>query len=95
MERHGDEKIRRILPPIMLQPFYHPFYKKWGQVSFSLIFPTMNRFLERSFIGSQSPCHCKIFSVGCTSTTGMVFDLFREKGDSTNGTKGRFDPADL
>jgi hypothetical protein len=25
----------------------------------------------------------------------MVFDFFRDKRDSTNGTKGRFDPADL
>jgi hypothetical protein len=25
----------------------------------------------------------------------MAFDLFRDKGDSTNGAKGRFDPADL
>jgi hypothetical protein len=95
MEWDRNEKIEKIKVPITVQPFCHPFRKKRGEVSFPFIFPAMDCCLERPFEGSQSPCHCKIFSVLHTSTARVVLDLSRDKGSAAYGTKGRFDPVDL
>jgi hypothetical protein len=91
----GDQKIEEVRFPIPFHPFCHPFCKKKGEVHLSFIFPMMDGLLERPFIGSQSPCYCKIISVGQTSTTRVIVDLFRDKGNSTDGAKGRFDPVYL
>jgi hypothetical protein len=64
VEGDGKEKIKGVGFPIMLQPCRHPFREKRSEAGLSFIFPTMDCLPERSFIGSQSPCHCKIFFVG-------------------------------
>jgi hypothetical protein len=95
MEGDGNQKIEGVKSPITIQPFCHPLRKKTGEMSLSLVFPTMDSRLERPFESPHRPRHCKIFSVGHTSATRMVLDLFRDKGNPTNRTKGRFNPADL
>jgi hypothetical protein len=79
MKRYRDQEIEEVGVPITGHSFCHPFPKKGGQGDLSLIFPLMDRLLERAMIGSQRSSHFKIFFSGQAIAAGMVFNFLGEK----------------
>jgi hypothetical protein len=95
MERDGEEEIERFHIPITAEPLRQFLSEEAGEAVLLFIFPSMDRFPERSFIISQSPCYCKISSPGQTSAAGVAFDLPREKRNATYRAERRLNPPDL
>jgi hypothetical protein len=89
-----NEEIHDTGVPVTIEPFSDPFSEIRSEESLPLVFPSMNDLLKRSFIASQSPCHCKISFPGQTRRAGMGPGFFGNKRAAANGTEGRFDPAD-
>jgi hypothetical protein len=52
VQRDRDQDIEKVGVPIAVESFGHPFRKENAEILFSLIFPSMDRLLERSFIRS-------------------------------------------
>jgi hypothetical protein len=76
------------------QPSCHPLSKERVEVCLPFVFPSMNRFLKRAFIKSQSPRRGEVLFSGQTGAAEMGSNFARDKWDSTNGAIGRFHPVD-
>jgi hypothetical protein len=95
VKRDRKDQVKALRIPILRKPLCHPFPKNRTETDFPLIFPTMDRLLQRPLIMSQCPCHCKIFPLRHTSATGMAIHLGWDERGPTDGAKGRGDPADF
>jgi len=52
MERNGNDKIKKIGPPMVREAFCHPFAEKRSDVNLPLILPAVNGFSQGPFIVS-------------------------------------------
>jgi hypothetical protein len=94
MKGDRDQEIEKIDPPVIRETARHPFSQKRGDVNLPLIFPSVNGFPQRTFIGSYRSTYCKIPRFLQTNATGMVSGLPGRKRNAAPGAKGRFNPVE-